>query len=109
VADIKKTTSVKPSLFSKSIGEYAIHAQMAYYIDLIGASSAFIIAVEEAPPHETRLFQFTPASIDRGRAMYEGWLDRLAGCLKSDRYPGVDEDNEDVTMISEPEWAQRNY
>jgi hypothetical protein len=108
VCDIKKVQSVKRGLFSKAVGDRLMHAQLAFYLDLIGANGGgYILAVEEEEPHETRLFKFTDASIARGRAMYEAWLTKLAWCIKNDRYPGIDEDSAEVAEIEEPIWIQR--
>lgn len=107
LADLKKVQSIKPGRFSKDIGERQIHAQMAFYRSMIGASSAYLIAVEEAAPNDVRVFKLTDAALRRGEALFESWLDRLAVCMKANRWPGADEDSELVTEIEEPIWSQR--
>lgn len=105
IADIKKVPSVKRSLFQRAIGEHLHHASLAYYSDLIGASSGYLIAVEEQAPHEMDIFKLAPASLQRGRDLYESLLDKLAWCQKNDRWPGVSEDSNDIQEIEEPAWA----
>jgi hypothetical protein len=108
VCDIKKVQSVTRDGMSRAIGNGLYHAQLAFYLDLIGAKGGgYIQAVEEEEPHETRLFKLSDASIERGRAMYESWLTKLAWCIENDRYPGIDEDSAEVAEISEPMWLQR--
>ncbi len=107
VADIKKVQSVKPSLFSKAIGERLYHMQGAFYADIIGASSFYFIGVEEAAPNEVDIFRQSDASLARGRALYETLLDRLVKCTRENRWPGISEDSETVREIEEPSWAQR--
>ncbi len=108
VCDIKKVQSVKRDDMSRTIGQRLYHVQLALYIDLIGATGGcYIAAVESDEPHETRLFKLKDASIERGRIIYETWLDKLTWCLKNDRWPGLDEDSEEVCEIEEPIWVQR--
>lgn len=106
VADIKKVQSVQPSLFAKAVGNFYYHLQGAFYVDMIGASDFYFIAVEEEAPNEVRLFKLSRESLQRGRTLYESLLDRLAQCLSDGRWPGASEDSDEVPEIEEPAWCR---
>lgn len=106
IADIKKVTSVKRGLMRKAIGDRLIHVQGAFYCNLLGASSFYIIAVEEAPPHEVDIFEVPKVSLQRGREWYESMLARLVRCKAENRWPGVSEDSDTIQEIEEPEWCR---
>lgn len=107
LGDIKKVQSIRPGLLSRDIGERAIHTQMAFYCMMDGASSAYLIAVEEAAPNDVRVVKIRDEALIRGTKLYEHWLDTLAKCLASNQWPGADAGGDLILELEEPVWAQR--
>lgn len=107
VADIKKVQSVKKSLFAKDIGARLAHMQGAFYADIIGASSFYFIAIEEAAPNEVAIYKQTAASLDRGRRLYEKLLDTLVECRLRNEWPSRFATLTGIEEIEEPMWAQK--
>lgn len=108
IADIKKVQSVRPGLLSKVIAERSIHAQMAFYCAMDGASSAYLVAVEEAAPNDVVVRKLKQESLIRGTALFESWLTKLAKSVAEDKWPGPDGSAETVEEIEEAYWAQKH-
>lgn len=107
LADLKKAQSVKPSMFAKAIGDRLYNVSSAFYCDLFGASSHYLIPAKVGPPADADIFRLSDSSMERGRKTYEALLDRVAKCARENRYPGVSEDSEVIREIEEPTWSQR--
>lgn len=87
IADIKTTDDASPGEFARSVRKWGYHRQAAYYMDLVGATRFFFIAVEKAPPYAVAIYELDDRTIEAGREANERDLATLATCLKADTWP----------------------
>ena len=106
-ADLKCVQDASRDGFRRAVRQYGWHAQAAFYSDGIEAltgeaPAAFVFAaVETSPPHAVGLWQLPQAlgdthddrdpTVEEGRALYRGWLDKYARCLAAGEWPGYGE------------------
>jgi len=76
-------------MIQKQITGYRYHAQAAFYLDASGLDQFTWIFVEQSAPHDVAVVHASQDWIDAGRAMYRGWLERLAECRRTNTWPGV--------------------
>jgi hypothetical protein len=108
LVDLKTTQSASMDAFSTSIAKYRYHVQLAYYLDGLAAigeakDHAMIIAVESEPPHHVAIYAPDTDMLETGRQIYKRDLAVYAKCLLEDRWPGLPEH---VQTISLPSWAK---
>ncbi len=75
ITDLKTSETSDPRRFPWKMRNFAYHAAMAWYLDglqLAGldVSEAFLVAVEQAPPHVVTVFRLTEHVLDLGRRLY---------------------------------------
>lgn len=81
--EIKTTRSAHPLWFLRDAAKYCYHAQLADQAAAIAHETgraprhSYIIAVESAPPHIVQVFEAVPATLEKGAALCEIWLDKL--------------------------------
>lgn len=107
VADIKKVQSIQRQLFAKDLTARLLHMQGAFYANIIGASSFYFIAVEEAEPNEVALYKLGDRSMQEGRDLYEALLDRLLLCRSSNHWPGATDESDEIEEIEALPWAAK--
>lgn len=107
VADIKKVQSIQRQLFAKDLTSRLLHMQGAFYADIIGASSFYFIAVEEAEPNDVAIYKLGARSMQEGRDLYEALLDRLHHCRSSNHWPGATEESDEIEEIEALPWGTK--
>lgn len=89
--ELKVTNSADPLRFPRQAIRMGYHAQLAFYNQALGraaTSPAFVIAVEDRPPHPVTVLQLTERALDYGDRLCRLWMERLLGCEATDEWPG---------------------
>ena len=116
IVELKTTACADPFRFPRHATKMAYHAQLAWYLDGHAsnggqATDAWIVAVEQAPPHVVTVFQLRDRVLEFGRRLYVGWVETLRNCEDSGVWPGysacavpLDAPDDDVeyTFADEP-------
>lgn len=92
LADLKTGETSDPRRFHWKVRTYAYHAAAAWYLnglalDGIHLRHAYIIAVEQAPPHVVTVFQLAPHILDMGERLWRLWFEQLQVCEASGHFP----------------------
>lgn len=107
LSDLKTTRSLLS--FERDAARLNYHAQLAWYADgleAIGIQPAGpprIVAVENVPPHDVLVLNFTEEDLACGRRLYRRALNTLAFCRANDQWPGIAAGCE--RRIQLPAWA----
>jgi hypothetical protein len=97
VVELKTCRTAHPERFMSAAKFYGYHAQLAWYRrGLIESgfgtpASAWIVAVESAPPFPVTVFRMTDNALELGERMCRAWLERLLVCEASDQWPAYAE------------------
>lgn len=110
ICDYKTTTDASPDGFARSVYTYGYHQQDAWYRDgyatLRDVEPDFlIIAQETTPPYLVAVYQLDAFAQRAGEALNRRAIDLYARCVKTDTWPGYDED---VTLLALPPWAEHD-
>ena len=90
VLDLKTTTDASEDAFRRSIYRYQYHAQLAFYADLAGVSTAYIVAVETSGSHQVAVYELSHHTLEEGRKIYQEALDQFVQCLSFYNELGTD-------------------
>jgi len=93
LADVKTCNDYESLV--QSNGRLFYYAQAAFYRDgyakLAGELlDPWIIGIERELPHSVLPMRVHPAQLIRGRKLYRKWLRRLAECMETDQWPGIE-------------------
>lgn len=108
LVDVKTTTDASPREFQRSVAKWRYHVQAAWYSDGFEKATgrtvlAFVFAaVDNEWPHMPSAMMLDYVSITEGRNLYRRDLDRLAGCMAANEWPGY---SQAIETISIPTWA----
>lgn len=110
LVDLKSTRDVSHRKFSRSVSDYAIHGQLAFYGDgavtarkLPADAELYVIAVQSAAPYDVGVYSMSPATVVAGRNLYRSLLHRLIQCEAAGWWPGACPDLEPLEL---PPWAE---
>ena len=110
LVDLKTTSDASLREFSRSIAKWRYHVQAAWYTDGYQKASGLtvhgfmFVAVETEAPHAACAYMLDDASLDLGRLIYRRDLNKLAGCLAQNEWPGY---SNEIEVISLPAWAMK--
>lgn len=109
IADLKTTQDASPDAFGRQVFNFSYHAQAAFYQDGVFAVTgerlpSGLWAAESKAPHVTQAYALPDDVIAAGRALYRGWLRRLAECLSADKWPGY---ATGPVTLELPRWANQ--
>ncbi len=104
--DLKTTQNATRNNFAKTIVKYGYHVQAAMYLDGIkqttGNDAQFrFIVVEKQAPYLTAVYQLNDESMELGTKLYREYLNKLADCMETDDWPGLEND----LNLQLPVWA----
>jgi hypothetical protein len=99
VADIKTTDDASDLGFSHSCKRYGYFEQAAFYLDLVGATRFFFIAVEKEAPYAVNVFECDTQAIAMGRMIYRENLDRLQQCLDENHFPAYGNEIRTISLL----------
>ena len=102
IADIKTTDDASPGAFAKTIASFAYHQQAAFYLDLLGATSFWFIAIEKKPPFAVAIYELDSKAIQAGRQTNIQSLECLADVNKSGKFNAYPTD---ILSIDLPKYA----
>ena len=112
IIDIKTTADASPQAFAKQSANYLYHMQLAWYARSVDREffdvDAFIIAIENTPPHAVAVYIFDAEALRVGwhlckRALWE-WQQYKLDCKLNDRSLAYGDDIHDLYL---PPWADR--
>ena len=108
LVDLKTTRDASAHAFGRAVAQYGYHIQAAHYIEgayaALGADCEYtIIAVEKTEPFAVAVYMLDAFYFDKARALRKVALQRYAGCVKNDVWPGY---SEKVQMLAAPEWMR---
>lgn len=91
--DLKSAMCASREAFSQAIHRHRYHVQHAHYSEGFRAAgfplkSFGLLPVEKKAPHVPASWHVGPVSEERGWAIRQRSMRKLAACLKSDRWPG---------------------
>lgn len=94
VLDLKTTDDARPGAFARSCEQYGYDRQEAHYRRGFGACDApveyFIFgAVEKTAPYLCAAYTLHAESVAEADALNRGLMARLAECVRSDTWPGL--------------------
>lgn len=110
--DLKSCRSAAPAALSKSVHEYGLHQQQAWYTDALTSlpdveSVAFLFAfVEKEPPHVVTVAELDWQAVEIGAARNARATRIFAECTASGVWPGYFPDDE-IALLTLPPWATR--
>jgi hypothetical protein len=100
IVDLKTGETSDPRRFHWKVRTYAYHAAAAWYLDGLHRvhvaetgqpariiRDAFIVAVEQAPPHVVTVFKLTDHILDMGERLWRLWFEQLQVCEASGEFP----------------------
>lgn len=107
--DLKTCESAAPDDFEKSVVNYRLMCQAAYYLDLcelvgIKREKFCFICVEKSPPYCVAVHELDEMVIEWGRKLYQRDLTVYRQCLESGVWPGYPTE---VGVIGVPIWARK--
>lgn len=107
ITDLKSARCSKPSEFFWQAFKLGYHVQAAWTHDAVlvttGESKPFWdLAVEKTPPYLVSPLEFPEHMIARGRETYRGWLELVARCQDSGKWPGYIDGEEGGKMEFPP-------
>ena len=88
LVDLKTTQDASNRGFERTVIKHKYHKQAAFYLDLTGMETFYIIAVEKDAPHMINIFEFSEDLIAEGRELYRRELELLSYCKSSDDWFG---------------------
>lgn len=108
VIDLKSCQDASPWSFASTVARQFYHAQAAFYLDGCNAIAPrqrrfAWLAVEKEPPYAVAIHEPDGDMLERGRALYEGWLRDYAEAKAKDVWPGYPNE---IRALSLPRWAQ---
>jgi hypothetical protein len=106
ISDLKSCDSVHDHQITRSITNYGYAISAAMYADgvyqITGVWKLFLfLFIEKTPPYSCRVIALDNEAQDAAYGQYETLKLRLAECLASDKWPGLDDNLE----FSLPAWA----
>lgn len=107
VVDVKTALDASAEAFRRVIYQRRYHVQDAMYRAGFAAAGSAIehfvfLAVEKEPPYAVALYTLDHEGVEAGYKAAAADLQRLAGCLSSDSFPGYPTEIQTVTL---PPWA----
>lgn len=92
--DLKTTRNPVIRAFKRQSTELFYHAKMSWYQDAaticgLGELPVWMTVVGAEDEHDVVVYDVQPGALDAGRLTYSRWLDRLAECRATNRWPGV--------------------
>lgn len=107
--DLKTTTDARLEAFKWQARKMHYSVQTVVYGDLARAAELAdpdtygLIAVETKAPFPVTVFQLTPQLVDVSRRTYIGWMETLANCEASGRFPGYSDAIESLDAVESVE------
>lgn len=107
LVDLKSTQSASPGAFGRQCWNLGYHGQSALYLDsyvIAGGQTlpVVLIAVEKEPPFAVAVYVVPRDVLERGRATYSSYLDRLAVCRATSHWPSYGESELELSL---PVWT----
>lgn len=108
ISDIKTTRQSGEGLFSTDAARFKYFVQLAYYHDGIAQilkqqpEAVALIAMEKKRPYDVSLYWMNEKDLELGRLWYQHALRTYVRCVKSNRWPGVQQSGQ---MLALPSWV----
>jgi hypothetical protein len=103
IGDLKTSTTADPQRWSRKVFEFRYHWQGAFNLDIYRAARPdedrcnFCHLIQESfAPYEPGHSIMSEQFLELGRAAYERALSNYCWCLKNNRWPGYDDNDESI-------------
>lgn len=109
IPDLKSCASAAADDFERSIVDYRLFVQAAYYIDLckllgMDKQRFCFICVEKSPPYAVAIYSLDDLVVEWGRKTYKRDIQVYRNCIESGEWPAYPPE---ITNIGVPRWAQK--
>ena len=114
IGDLKTSKSANHRAYARSIFDFNYYVQGPFYLDIYEAATGenrtdfFHLVQENFNPYETGRRLLSTDFIELGRERYVNALKRYCQCLKSNKWDGYDDNNDDqlygLTMVHPEAW-----
>lgn len=107
IVELKTARSSRPRDFIRDAIRMSYHGQLAFYDDAVkhitgrGFPDAYVIAVENAPPHVVTIYRLTDRAMERARQTTRLWMEQLLACEAINHWPGYSELIVDLDVADE--------
>jgi hypothetical protein len=107
IVDLKTTKDGSPEGFGRQVWGLKYYVQAAWYVDGYARATGIrkpyvIVAVENFAPYIVTTYRVPERHLHLGREEYWHWLDQLAYCRETSRWPGYAETELEIEL---PRWA----
>jgi hypothetical protein len=89
IVDLKTTRNASPEKFKELLMNAKYHMQAAYYLDALGYSDYFIVAIEKDKPHCICTYKLSKEMINEGRELYMNALKSYKDIIISGKDVGL--------------------
>lgn len=108
IVDLKTSKDVSPEGFARTSWNYDYQGQAAFYVDGYEAATGkrlpyVIVAVESQAPFIVQVYRVPEHVLAIGRDQYRSYLERLAFCRRTNRWPGYAEGELELGL---PGWVR---
>lgn len=109
IVDLKTCQDASPMGFPKTVAQYALEIQAAFYLDIchtlgLGAEHFILIAVESSAPYAVGVYELDSRALEVGRNKYRRLLAKYMECVSTDRWPAY---SANIEYLSLPAWAEK--
>lgn len=103
VADLKTARYAKPALWRYDIKRFNYHVRAAWYLDALYALEQMDrrwmwIVTEKRPPYESVVFEPSDKTLEKGREIYQRWIEKYSQCVEKDEWPGYADGIEPIDL-----------
>jgi hypothetical protein len=108
VCDLKSTRDASPQGWPKQIANFQYHVQASFYMDGLNTVAPskdrtwLWLAVENATPFCSAVYQAEPGMLDEGRRRYKNYLAKWVQCQETGVWAGYPAG---LNMVDIPHWA----
>lgn len=111
ILEVKTTRSAEAFAFTRTVETFKYYCGAALYRDAVGAllgrgelPTVLFLAVEQAPPFASALYELEPAWIDAGRDEYQKLLKGIKEAQETNVWPPP---SPKIQLLERPMWAKR--
>lgn len=109
IVELKSYGSTIENVVANNIVRFGAHIQLAHYMEVVMHATdqpiyprLMIVSCETSSPFDVAVFELADDSVDLGMKVREQLMDRLAQCLRENKWPGR---HEEIKALSLPGWA----
>lgn len=107
LVDLKTARDIRPWKFRAQFAQLRYHLSLGAYRDALEhlgqpITAVYVIAVEQAPPHDVAVYEVSPQTIRHGAEQWREALAQIKQCIDLDQWWGI---APQPLTLELPEWA----